>query len=95
MHLSTRKSRIEYWINHYRGLDSKGYANEMGKEIAKLDPLTTTENDLVRLGLNNAVNSTWECSECHTKVEDYVLLGESWDTIVVCKDCLKKALELF
>lgn len=96
------KQAIELWIKRY-GLagtqlgDKRG--RKVGEELMALDTDKATSADVAEIIGSKSWSRMHDCSECGKENCECVQLGEPPDheseTAWICKDCLKKALQLF
>lgn len=96
------KQAIKDWCLHYGltrtyPMDKRG--RKVGEELMALNPETATAKDVAEIIGNTLWAGPRCCSECGSETWDCVQLGEPPDyesaTAWICKDCLKKALQLF
>lgn len=69
------------------------------QRLSELDPEKASVADITEITSSNSSIRPYKCSECGSETWDCVQLGEEPDieseTAWICKNCLKKALQLF
>ena len=96
MKLITQRDKIKNilvrWDYQYPnpGLYAKGAATRHA--LSQLDLEIATPEDIAKI-IGNCTWTTLTCDECVERVLEVVEIGDT-DSILLCKPCLKKALEL-
>lgn len=97
MELITQRDLIRSLIRTAKGTNPR-HRSEEREFLAFLDPETATAEAVTEIE-NSDYWVTRQCNECGRRVKDCVEIGEEFEdceqcSIAVCRDCLKKALDL-